>query len=302
MNTDVVIAKLAASHHGVVGRKQLLEAGVPGHAIGHRVRSGLLVVVHAGVYRLAGSPVTWHQRIMAATLAAGPGAAASHRAAGFLHGLEGIEPRREVTVGRERAPRPPGIVVHRLDGLTRSDVEVHDGIVRTRPPATILGLAGVVPLTVLERALDDALVRGLVGCSQLQRRLDATRRPGRPGVAALGELLAVRSGAPRWTQSEFERRLFVLLGSVDLPLPVPQFEVILPGGRRAYVDFAWPDVRVGLEAQSYRHHAGRLAWSRDQTRLAVLISLGWRILPVTWQDMVETPTDLITTLSRARAA
>src|SRR5215218_10286234 len=115
VETDRIIASIATGQYAAVGRRQLLDAGVPAHVIGHRVRGGLLLPVHAGVYRLPGSPVSWHQRIMAATLAAGAGAVASHRAAGYLHGLEAIEPRLEVSVPRSRAPRPPGIVVHRLD-------------------------------------------------------------------------------------------------------------------------------------------------------------------------------------------
>ena len=299
METDRIIASIAGEQHAALSRRQLLEAGVSAHAVTHRVRTGRLVTVHAGVYRLAGSPGSWHQRIMAATLAAG--GVASHRAAAYLHGLEGIEPRLEVTVGRARAPRPRGILVHRVD-LARADVELRDGIPRTRPAATIFGLAAVVPPATLERALDAALVRGLVSCDQLQRRLDAASHHGRNGVAALGALLRARSGATRWTQSEFERRLFTLLRGTGLPLPVPQFEVTLPGGRRAFVDYAWPDIRVALEADSYRHHAGRLAWSRDHTRNRLVVSLGWRIVPVTWTDLVGAPDELVTTLRRACAA
>ena len=299
METDRIIASLAAAQHAAVGRRQLLKLGVPAHAIKHRVTTGALITVHAGVYRLAGSPVTWHQRIIASTLAAG--GVASHRAAAYLQGLDGIEPRVEVTVARARASRPPGIVVHRLD-LTRADLEVRDGITRTRPVATVLGLAAVVPPALLERALDDALLRGFVSCAQLERRLDIAGRQGRPGVAALLDLLSVRSGSRRWTQSEFERRLFALLRASGVPLPVPQFEVVLPDGRRVFLDFAWPDARLALEAQSYRHHAGRLAWSRDQARTAVLTSMGWRVLPVTWEDLVATPAQLVATVRRAQAA
>ncbi|MDP1806705.1 MAG: hypothetical protein Q8K72_16120 [Acidimicrobiales bacterium] len=301
METDRIIASIAAGQHATLSGRQLLEAGVPAHAIGHRARDGLLIAMHAGVYRLAGSPVTWHQRILAATLAAGAGAVASHRAAGFLHGLEGIEPKQEVTVNPERAPHPRGVIVHRLH-LARTDIAFHDGIPRTRAPATILGLAAVVPPPLLERALDDALLKGLVSCAQLQRRLDAGSRKGRNGSAALAALLAARAGAARWTQSEFERRLLALVARAGLPLPVPQFEVVLPDGRRVYLDFAWPDNRVALEAQSYRYHAGRIAWSRDQSRLALLSSMGWRVLPVTWDDLVGSPQDLIETVKRARAA
>ena len=202
---------------------------------------------------------------------------------------------------RGRAPRPPGILVHRLDVVARSDIEVRGGIPRTRPPATIIGLSAMVPVPVLESALDDALLRGLVSCAQLQRRLDAGGRQGRPGVKQLLELLEARSQGPRWTQSEFERRLYALLRGAGLPMPVPQFEVVLPDGRRVFLDFAWADVRLALEAQSYRHHAGRLAWSRDQTRTALLTSMGWRVLPVTWEDL-GAPDALIATVCRARAA
>ena len=87
VETDRIIASIAAGQHAAVSRRQLVDAGVPAHVVRHRVRGGLLIPMHAGVYRVAGSPVTWHQRIMAGTLAAGAGAVASHRAAGFLHGL-----------------------------------------------------------------------------------------------------------------------------------------------------------------------------------------------------------------------
>ena len=298
MDADLTIARLAATQHGVVAREQLLAAGLSRNVVDYRLTKKVLVPVHAGVYRLAGTRPTWHQRIMAATLATG--AVASHRAAAFLHGLEGIVPRLEVTVGRGRSPRPPGVLVHRSLALHASDVEVRDGIPRTRPPATLLGLAAVVPAGPLEVALDDALGRGLVSCAQLRRRLDATAGCGRPGVAALRNLLATRLERPRWLQSQFERRLFSLLGAADVPLPIPQFEVLLPGGGSAFLDFAWPDLRLALEADSYRHHASRVDWSRDHTRNNLVVSLGWRILPVTWDDVVERPSELIATVLRAR--
>jgi very-short-patch-repair endonuclease len=301
VETDRIIASIAAGQYAAVGRRQLLHAGVPAHVVDHRVRGGLLIPMYAGVCRVPGSPVTSHQRIMGATLAAGAGAVASHPAAGFLLGLEGIEPKWEVTANPARAPHPRGVIVHRLT-LGRSDIEVRDGIPRTRAPATILGLAAVVPGPLLEGALDNALRRGLVSCAQLQRRLDAGSRHGRNGAAALAELLTARAGAPRWTQSEFERRLFALIGGARLPLPTPQFEVVLPDGRRIYLDFAGPDTLVALEAQSYRHHAGRIAWSRDQVRMALLASMGWRIVPVTWEDLIGSPRELIETVKRARAA
>lgn len=300
MDADRTIARIAAAQHSAVSRRQLLQAGVGRHVVDHRVANGRLVLTHPGVYRLAGSPPSWHQRIMAATLAAGPGAVASHRAAAFLHGMA-VEPRAEVTVGRDRAPNPAGVVVHRL-ALQQSDCEVRDGIPRTRPPATILGLAAVLSGPALERALDEAVARGVLSYGQLERRLEAVGRQGRPGIRALADLLLARSGEPRWTQSQFERRLLALVTGAGLPALVPQFEVSLPDGRRAFIDFAWPDLRLGLEADSYRHHSSRVDWSRDHTRNILIVSLGWRLLPVTWEYMVDRPGELIATLTRARAA
>lgn len=301
MQADRIISELAVTQHGVVSRSQLLTAGLSRHVVQGRLDRGLLAAVHGGVYRAAGSPATWSQRIMAGVLAAGPDAVASHRSAGFLHGLSGVEPRVEVIVGRSRAPRPPGLVIHRVDTLAASDVEVRDGIPRTRAAPTLLALAAVLPARLVETALDDALVRGLVSGEQLRRRLDGVGRQGRSGAAALGELLAQREGR-RWTQSEFERRLLRLVVAVGLPPPIPQYEVRLADGRRAFLDFAWPELRLGLEAESYRHHAGRLAWGRDHTRNALLVAEGWRVLPVTWDDLTERPDDLVALLRRARAA
>lgn len=120
-------------------------------------------------------------------------------------------------------------------------------------------------------------------------------------MAALRTLLSERVGG-RWTQSEFERKLLGVLRSAGLPMPVPQFEVALPGGRRAFLDFAWPDLWLAIEADSFRHHSSRRDWSRDHARNSVLISLGWRILPVTWDDLTARPDDLVALLQRARAA
>ncbi|HTJ74557.1 MAG TPA: type IV toxin-antitoxin system AbiEi family antitoxin domain-containing protein [Acidimicrobiales bacterium] len=298
MQADRIISDIAGAQHWAVSRSQLIAAGVPGHVVDHRLRAGLLVPVHHGVYRLASAEPTWEQRITAATLATG--GIASHRAAAFLHGLAGVDPRVDVTVERGRAPRPAGIVVHRASALSSCDIEVRNGIARTRVPATLLGLAAVLPPGKLEAALDDALLRGLASSAYLQRRIDGALR-GQRGVAALRQLLEVRKGG-RWTQSEFERRLLALTEDAGLPRPVPQYEVVLPGGRRAFLDLAWPDARVAAEADSYRHHGSRQAWGRDHTRNNLLTAIGWRILPITWESVVETPGAVASLLFRALAA
>ena len=83
-------AALLAAQHGVIHRRQALAAGHTAKAIEIRLRRAEWTPVHQGVYRLAGALATWHQRVMAACLAAGPRAVASHRAAGALWGFDGL--------------------------------------------------------------------------------------------------------------------------------------------------------------------------------------------------------------------
>ena len=211
METDRIIASLAAGQHAAVGRRQLLDAGVTESALAHRLATGRLLRMHPGVYRPAGHPPTWPQMFTGAVLAAGAGAVASHRGAAYVLGVPGIEPRAEVSVVTSRAPRIRGVLVHRATLLGPPDTTAVDGIPCTRPARTLVDLAGVVTPATLEVALDDLLSRRLVTVDYLRRRLDALGRQGRRGAGTLAELLAQRAdGRPRMT-SEFERRLLAAL-------------------------------------------------------------------------------------------
>lgn len=53
------------------------------------------------------------------------------------------------------------------------------------------------------------------------------------------------------------------------------------------LDYAFPFYLLALEADSYRHHSSRIDWGRDHTRNRLLTAIGWRILPVTWDDLAE---------------
>ncbi len=293
MDADLTIARLAATQHGVAARKQLLTAGLPRRAIEHRLAAGRLVRVHPGVYRLAGAAPSPHQVLMAAALAAGKGAVVSHRGAAFLHGFPGAEPCAELSVEAARAPKVRGVAVHRVTRLGRPDAGSVDGIPCTRPARTLVDLAGVLPPATLEVALDDALSRRLVSCAYLWRRIEALGRQGRAGAGALNDLLADRTSDRPRSQSTFERRLLGLLRAARLPLPCTQYEVRLPGGRRAFLDVAYPEVLFAIEADSYRHHSSRTDWGQDRTRNNLLIAAGWRILPVTWDDIVLRPAELV---------
>lgn len=71
---DRELFELSRGQHGLVTCDQVVRL-LSLRQLEHRLEVGLLEPVHRGVYRLAGSPVSWHQRLRAAVLAAEPGAA-----------------------------------------------------------------------------------------------------------------------------------------------------------------------------------------------------------------------------------
>ena len=84
---DAVIGDLARRQHGVVSLHQLQLAGLGRAAVAKRVAAGRLYRIHRAVYAVGHDRLTAHGRTMAAVLAYGPRAVASHRSAGGLHGL-----------------------------------------------------------------------------------------------------------------------------------------------------------------------------------------------------------------------
>jgi very-short-patch-repair endonuclease len=65
--------------------------------------------------------------------------------------------------------------------------------------------------------------------------------------------------------------------------------VRLADGRLRRIDFAFAAYKLGIEADSYRHHSSLTDWSRDHERNQELIALGWQILPITYDQMVRDP-------------
>ena len=82
-----MIRALAARQHGVVARRQLAAAGLTPSMLNERIVRGRLIAIHRGVYAVGHASLRREGFWMAAVLAAGPGAALSHRDAATLHGI-----------------------------------------------------------------------------------------------------------------------------------------------------------------------------------------------------------------------
>ena len=248
-----------------------------------------------GVYRLAGVRTTWEQGVMAGCLAAGPDAVASHRSAAALHGMPGAPRWVEVMVPRPHQVRVEGVIAHRTRLLASEDVGRPKGIPATTPARTIADLARIYPATKVGPMLDYALARRLVTRAQLE-----ARATGRKHDDILRELLDERPATARPMGSEFEACLFRALREAGLPLPVAQYRVLMPDGGEVFLDFAYPDVLLAIEADSYLWHASLADWQRDRARNNELVALGWSILPITWDLVTRSPAEAARQVRSAR--
>ena len=287
-----MIADKAARQYGVVSRAQTLAAGLTSAAITRRLSSGRLVRLHREVYALPGVPPSRRQTLIAAVLWAGPGSAASHRSAAELWKLDATVSIVEISTPRRLVSEV--VTSHRVDPIAPRDLKVIDGIPTTSIDRTILDLAAVLDDEPLEDALDSALRKRLTSVPRL--RLRVRQESGRRGMKKLRKLLEERSADGQPTESRFETRLNRLLLDGGLPA-LRQFTVWDGGEFVARVDFCYPEAKVIVEADSYRWHSSRRAWQRDMDRRNQLTSLGWRIVHITWEDLIRCPQ---ATLARIR--
>ena len=301
---DALLAQLASARYGLVTRSQLIAAGFTDKMIRTRVARGWLEVVHPGVYRVAGTPRSWHQDMLAALLYVGGDAAASHRSAAFHWGLDGpfngfVELSESLLLGT----RPHGAHVHRSTDLAPEYTTTRRGIPVTKPARTLLDLGAVVRRPILDRAVDDALAKKLVTYEGLLVILDDLGRRGRRGTALLRASLAERTGVP---ESVLEAAFQRLVSRSHLPTPEYQYEVHDDTGRFvARVDAAYPDLRIAIELDGAATRVGREALHYDNERQNRLVDCGFLLRRYGWRSVVGAPDktmgDLDRTIRRRRA-
>jgi very-short-patch-repair endonuclease len=74
-------------------------------------------------------------------------------------------------------------------------------------------------------------------------------------------------------------------------------------GRRYRLDFAWPSFRVAVEADGFATHgARRRAFQADRRRTRKLMSAGWWIVPITWDEATAGSHEWLTDLGRTLAS
>ncbi|HLM10374.1 MAG TPA: type IV toxin-antitoxin system AbiEi family antitoxin domain-containing protein [Thermoleophilaceae bacterium] len=282
---------MASRAHGVVTRAELLDAGLTPKEIKWRVRTGLLIPLYRGVYRVGHVAPSVEADYMAAVKACGDGALLSGRAAGWIEGLiRGRPPKPEVIAPTER--RIPGLRCRRARKLDPRDHTTHKGIPVTTVAKTTVDLAATLPYPALARAFHEAGIRHQITPEDIEEVL--TRKPN---AKRAKQLRAIIWGDSEVTLSRLEDRFIELLKADRLDLPVTN----RPAGGR-YVDCRWPEHTLTVELDSYTYHRSRHAWEEDRKRERQARARGDDFRRFTWGDVFERPAATLREMRVALAA
>lgn len=278
---DHVLFELAERQHGLVERSQV---SLSNAAYDRRVRSGLLLRVHPGVYRVAGAPITREQRLLAACLAAGSGSAVSHRTAAHEWGLAEFHDVVEIVTPRANWPRLKGVRVHRSNDLQPHHITWRHGFPVTKPLRTLVDL-GQSDARAVADALEMGLANGLFTMKAVDAALDEFSCKGRTGIGVFRRVVdnrALERGIP---DGLLEPRFARLVRRHDLPMPVFQHWAA-PGIR---VDFAYPERMIAVEVDGFGSRRTPAELDAHNARQNQLVLLGWTVLRFSWKQVVRQP-------------
>ena len=243
-----------------------------------RVKTGYLHPIHRGVYSVGHRALGYRGRWMAAILAGGQGAVASHKTAAAIWDLRKMDSGRIDVTAPATRHRIPGITLHRSRSLHPEETTTHDGFPVTTVERTLVDLAGTLTYAELERAFEQAL---------RTQRLDMRKlrlTPGRKGMRNLRAIVAAHAPATLDTRSELERRFLAFLNKHHLPQPSVNVQLA-----NYEVDAYWPHHALIVELDGYDSHGGLQAFENDHVKTAALQLAGHTVIRITWRMLHDEP-------------
>lgn len=276
----------------MLARRDLERLGFSKMAIDHRLSTGRLHLVSAGIYAVGRPELTPRGRWMAAVLACGDGAVLSHRSAAELWGIGYEESGRiDVTVRRDTKIRRKGLKVRRRPSLDARSITRWRGIPVTDPVQTLIDLATELKPLRLERAVDEADKLDLVDPETLRRQLDHHR--GEPGVKKLATLLDRHTF--RLSDSDLEVLFRPIAIAAGFPIPLTKHWVL-----DYETDFYFPDHDLIVETDGLRYHRTPAQQARAAKRDQTHVAAGFRVLRFTHWQIAHAPDEVTDVLRRIR--
>lgn len=250
------LADLAERQHGVVSIRQMETLGYSRDVVSYASRSGRLHRLHRGVYAVGHRSLTWHSHCLAAVLACGTSAVASHSSAAWLWGLLEYRPGTLHVTSPRRRHAKAAIGVH------------------------------YARLADDDRAVERAEELGLFDLRAIDALLDGAG--GHPGVGRLRHALAIYRHEPAFTRSRLERRFRRLVEGAGLPTPSMNFWV-----GEYELDAYWQVERFAVELDVYETHGSRAAFEEDRLRQENLKLMGIEMIRITGPRLDREPANVI---------
>lgn len=284
MEVETSLARVARRQHGLITRLQACDAGLSPAGVQTRLTRGDWLRARRGVYAVAGVRPSPEQAALAVCLAVGDGCWVAHRSAAVMWGLRvpTTSIRIEVLTLPARRVQLEGVTQHRSGRLPLADLTHLRLAPITTAARTLVDCVPYLAGRRLAHAVDDALRRHvftLADLSQCAGRLDHGH--GRRRIVPLRSILADR--LPGYDPGGSQRELDVVgvLVRGGLPVPVQQHPVAV-GGRNRFLDYAYPDEKVGLEFDGFAEHGLiRTTFDDDRQRGNDLAVSGWLMLHFT---------------------
>jgi hypothetical protein len=273
--------QLVQCQFGLLTREQAIELFGRG-GFERRVRRGSLIRMRSGLYRVAGAPITDEQDLFGWTLLYN--GHASTRAAAAIIGFDRYRlPQSEIVVASNvgsRSRKDSSVRIHRSTCLPPSHLEVVRGIPSTSAARTAFDLSAILGLVSYRKLIDDAARRKLVTYPDLATCRDELRRRGRRRSTVVDQFLEERGFGFDPRDSDPERDLGDWLFDAGLD-PVPQFPVVLGADDKRYLDYAFPEFKVGAEYLGIDPHSQPVRVMDDSLRTTELQLAGWLVVLVT---------------------
>jgi very-short-patch-repair endonuclease len=286
---------VASDQRYLVTRDEVLEIGGSDELLESRLGAGVWLKVHPGVYQVDRRPLDWESKLLAAVLAAGPEARASHRAALLLWGLDGIgSAPLEVTMPFGNLAFPSGAVVHRSRRATpRNECR---GIPVSGPERALLECSSLVPPIIVGKALDSAIRHSITTIERLWLVLASEGGRGVKGTRRLRSVLRQRDHDTA-TDSGSEFELLHHMQQGLLPRPELGFE-LYPDGNRRIPDFIWPDRGKAVEVDGIDAHSSADRLDDDLRRQNQLMDLGLEIRRFSARQIRRDPKGVVEEIRR----
>lgn len=264
---------------GLVTRQKLIDERFKSEAIDYRVWDHSLIPVQRGIYRFRGVPDSFEIRARAACLYTGDECALSHRAAAYLHGLDGFpEPKQlEMLVPAHLRLKPSGVLVHSTEEPFQWVEE--NGIRRTALARTVIDLADQLTMDELEKVLNDAWRRRNTICPWLRQEIAKLKREEWKGLDRLCQLLSRMDN--RGLDSDLELEVLKRIERAGFPKPTKGLVILDDLGR--YVirgDLGWNEWKTVVHCDSRAWHGTEQAMMRDAFQRSELSLLKWTQITV----------------------